>query len=201
MALYGAYKNGRFNEGAGKTLYRHTDGGSDNLSVVTHVMHWLLVWLGIFDEIIWFRFDAGHSHTELCDRFFSMIKRFFKIDGTARCERLDSFEDLEVQLRALFAKSSDGSTVELEYLFANWDFDHWFKECGSDAKKHLGGISFDNVFRYKYDPSAWNHDVYTKYLVFQKWKRHTDFINNMNKQREDKAIARMALVTAAYSTE
>ena len=39
----------------------------------------------------------------------------------------------------------------------------------------------------------------TKYLVFQKWKRHTDFINNMNKQREDKAIARMALVTAAYS--
>ena len=157
VALYGAYKNGRFNEGAGKTLYRHTDGGSDNLSVVTHVMHWLLVWLGIFDELIWFRFDAGHSHTELCDRFFSMIKRFFKIDGTARCERLDSFEDLEVQLRALFAKSSDGSTVELEYLFANWDFDHWFKECGSDAKKHLGGISFDNVFRYKYDPSAWNH--------------------------------------------
>jgi hypothetical protein len=44
-------------------------------------------------------------------------------------------------------------------------------------------------------------DVYTKYLVFQKWKRHTDFINNMNKQREDKAIARMALVTAAYSSE
>ena len=44
-------------------------------------------------------------------------------------------------------------------------------------------------------------DVYTKYLVFQKWKRHTDFINNMNKKREDKAIARMALVTAAYSNE
>jgi hypothetical protein len=37
--------------------------------------------------------------------------------------------------------------------------------------------------------------------VFQKWKRHTDFINNMNKKREDKAIARMALVTAAYSSE
>ena len=35
--LYSAYKNGRFKEGAGKTLYRHTDGGSDNLSVVTHV--------------------------------------------------------------------------------------------------------------------------------------------------------------------
>ncbi len=44
-------------------------------------------------------------------------------------------------------------------------------------------------------------DVYTKYLVFQKWKRHTDLINNMNKQREDKALARMALVNAAYSDE
>jgi N-acetylglutamate synthase-like GNAT family acetyltransferase len=156
MALYGAHKNGRFNDGAGKTLYRHTDGGSDNLSVVTHVMHWLLVWLGIFEELIWFRFDAGHSHTEMCDRFFSMIKRFFKIDGAARCERLDSFEEFEDELRKLFTKS-DGSTVELEYLLANWDFEHWFKACGNDAKKHLGGISFDNVFSYKYDPSAWDH--------------------------------------------
>lgn len=42
-----------------KTMYRHTDGGPDNVSVVTHVFHWLLVYLGIFDEIIWFRFEAG----------------------------------------------------------------------------------------------------------------------------------------------
>jgi hypothetical protein len=41
-------------------------------------------------------------------------------------------------------------------------------------------------------------DVYTKYLVFQKWKRHSDFINNMTKTREDKALARMALIVAAY---
>jgi hypothetical protein len=41
-------------------------------------------------------------------------------------------------------------------------------------------------------------DVYTKYLVFQKWKRHSDFINNMNKTREEKALACMALVVAAY---
>jgi hypothetical protein len=39
----------------------------------------------------------------------------------------------------------------------------------------------------------------TKYLVFQKWKRHSDFINNVNKTREDKALARMALVIAAYN--
>ena len=42
-------------------------------------------------------------------------------------------------------------------------------------------------------------DVYTKYLVFHKWKRHSDFINNVNKTREDKALARMALVIAAYN--
>ena len=157
MTLYSAYKNGRFAGDGGRIMFRHTDGGSDNLSVVTHVVHWLLVWLGIFDEFWWFRFDAGHSHTEICDRFFSMIKRFFKIDGAARCERLDGFEELEAQLRALFSTSDGSSTVELEYLLANWDFDSWFKECGVDAKKHLGGISFDDVFRYKYDPNSWAH--------------------------------------------
>jgi hypothetical protein len=26
---------------------------------VTHVMHWLLVYLGVADEIIWFRFESG----------------------------------------------------------------------------------------------------------------------------------------------
>ena len=27
----------------------------------------------------------------------------------------------------------------------------------NDAKKYLGGNMFDNVFSYKYDPSAWDH--------------------------------------------
>ena len=35
------------------------DGGSDNVSALTHVFHWLLVYLGVFDEILWFRFEAG----------------------------------------------------------------------------------------------------------------------------------------------
>jgi len=156
MTLYSAYKNGRFAGDGGRIMFRHTDGGSDNLSVVTHVVHWLLVWLGIFDEFWWFRFDAGHSHTEMADRFFSMMKKFFKIDGAARCQRLDGFEELETHLRALFSTSdSSSSTVELEYLLANWDFDSWLKDCG--VKRTLAGISYDNVFRYKYDPSSWAH--------------------------------------------
>jgi hypothetical protein len=84
------------------------------------------------------------------------MKKFFKIDGAARCQRLDGFEELETHLRALFSTSdSSSSTVELEYLLANWDFDSWLKDCG--VKRHLAGISYDNVFRYKYDPSSWAH--------------------------------------------
>ena len=55
--------------------------GADNASYVTHVVHWLLVYLGVFNEIVWFRFKAGHSHTEVADRLFSVIKRLFESDG------------------------------------------------------------------------------------------------------------------------
>jgi len=42
------------------------------------------------------------------------MKKFFKIDGAARCQRLDGFEELETHLRALFSTSdSSSSTVEL----------------------------------------------------------------------------------------
>ena len=58
MALSRAYDRGQLGPKV-KTIYRHTDGGSDNVSIVTHVMHWLLVYLGVADEIIWFRFEAG----------------------------------------------------------------------------------------------------------------------------------------------
>ena len=58
MTLYRAKRKGRLPAHV-KTLYRHTDGGSDNVSIATHILHWLLVYLGIFDEIIWFRFEAG----------------------------------------------------------------------------------------------------------------------------------------------
>ena len=39
-------------------LVRHTDGGPDNVAWVTHFFHWLLVYLGIFNEVLWFRFEA-----------------------------------------------------------------------------------------------------------------------------------------------
>ena len=58
MVLYRAKKAGKLPK-AIKTLYRHTDGGGDNCCQATHVLHWLLVYLGIFEEVQWFRFEAG----------------------------------------------------------------------------------------------------------------------------------------------
>ena len=58
MVIWRAYKSGRLMPHV-KTMYRHTDGGSDNVGYVTHILHWLLVYLGVFEEIIWFRFEAG----------------------------------------------------------------------------------------------------------------------------------------------
>jgi hypothetical protein len=58
MVLYRAKEAGRLPAGV-TTLYRHTDGGPDNVCHVTHILHWLLVYLGIFQEVYWFRFEAG----------------------------------------------------------------------------------------------------------------------------------------------
>jgi hypothetical protein len=58
MVLYRAKQAGRLPKNC-KTLFRHTDGGPDNTCHSTHIMHWLLVYLGVFEEIIWFRFEAG----------------------------------------------------------------------------------------------------------------------------------------------
>ena len=61
MTIYLAFETGNLKSHV-ETMYRHTDGGPDNVSVVSHFVHWLLVYLGVFNEIIWFRFEAGGSH-------------------------------------------------------------------------------------------------------------------------------------------
>ena len=67
-----------------KQFIRHTDGGPDNVAFTTHVMHWLLVYIGVFDELLWFRFESGHSHTEISDRFFALLKKLFDTDASSR---------------------------------------------------------------------------------------------------------------------
>jgi hypothetical protein len=156
LAIWRAKEMGRLDGQAGQCFYRHTDGGPDNLSIATHILHWLLVWLGVFQELIWFRFDSGHSHTELADRFFAMLKRLFATTrGAERAQRLDDFKHLEEEMHKTFKGSAEG--VELEYLFANWDLNQWFEFCHFQIDKDFGNISFDNVFRYTYDETCWNN--------------------------------------------
>ena len=79
-ALYAAQQKGRLQPHV-RRLLRHTDGGSDNVSKLTHIFHWLLVYVGCWQEVLWFIFDAGHSHTEIADRLFSLMKKIFETDS------------------------------------------------------------------------------------------------------------------------
>ena len=136
-------------------LYRHTDGGPDNVAWTTHFFHWLLVYLGVFDEITWFRFKAGHSHTEIADRLFSVIKQYFEADNTAaRVDPVGSFFELQHILTKAFAKSAEGSLFH--FHFCSWDIEQWLKDIGGFSEEY-GGYSEDLVFNYKYVPSLYRH--------------------------------------------
>jgi hypothetical protein len=147
-ALYAAQKGGRLKPHV-RRLLRHTDGGSDNVSKLTHIFHWLLVYVGCWQEVLWFIFDAGHSHTEIADRLFSLMKKIFETDSAAHVQGgVSTFEDLEERLKACFQKCPE--MKEIVYHFANWDFDSWLKGAVGFHKDDLQKISFDNVFRYLY---------------------------------------------------
>eukprot|EP00965_Chrysotila_dentata_P006570 214592-Pleurochrysis_carterae.AAC.1 len=45
-------------------IVRQTDGGSDNVTWVTHAVHYMLVREGAFDQIDWVRLKPGHSHNK-----------------------------------------------------------------------------------------------------------------------------------------
>ena len=103
-ALYSAFLNKRLHQHV-RCLIRHTDGGPDNVAKRTHIFHWLLVYVGCWEEVVWFMFDAGHSHTEIADRLFSLMKKLFETDSAATVKGgVTSFEDLEERLKSYFAK-------------------------------------------------------------------------------------------------
>ena len=147
MALWRAHCAGKLPKNK-KVLRRHTDGGPDNVTRPTHVLHWLLVYIGCFEDLLWFRFESGHSHTEIADRLFAMLKGLFESDNNARVLGVPDFPFLEAKMQEVFKSSKE--MLEVSYMLANWDFDAWFKSIGIDASNEFAGISFDNVFRYQY---------------------------------------------------
>lgn len=153
MTIFTAVKTGNLRSDT-DCFVRHTDGGPDNVSVVTHFIHWLLVYLGVFNKFLWFRFKAGHSHTEVADRLFSIIKRLFESDGAHRVNPIESFPDLIVKLEAAFA--SEAESCIFNWNFANWDLRNMMSEMNCVSSK-LSGISSKMVYQYSYDESLWEH--------------------------------------------
>ena len=87
-----------------------TEGRTTCLSSLTF-FHWLLVFIGCWQEIWWFMFDAGHSHTEIADRLF-------ETDSSASVQGgIFSFEELEDRSKETFQKCPE--LKEIVYHFAN----------------------------------------------------------------------------------
>ena len=137
-------------------LLRHTDGGPDNVAKLTHIFHWLLVYVGCWQEVIWFMFKAGHSHTEVADRLSSYapigsraMKKLFESDRSTHVEGgITSFEMLEDKLKETFDNCPE--MKEIVYHFANWDINQWLKGAVSFQESAMTQISAVKVYRYTY---------------------------------------------------
>lgn len=106
--------------------------------------------------------SCRHSHTEIADRLFSLMKRIFETDSSARVQGVNTFVDMESRLREEFGNCPE--ELRFRYNFANWNLEKWLGEmvagkvdsslfCGEFAR-----YSFDNVFKYEYKgASHWQH--------------------------------------------
>ena len=167
MTLFLAVKSGNLNPQTDRCI-RHTDGGPDNVSIVTHFIHWLLVYLGVFNEFIWFRFKAGHSHTEVADRLFSVIKSLFESDGANRVLPIEDFPSLIPKIEAAFKDEVESCTFN--WNFANWDLRDMMDNM-KVVSSSLKGISTKMVYRYTYDPELVEHGcVCVQYKTNVSWK-------------------------------
>ena len=97
---------------------------------------------------------AGHSHTEVADRLFAIIKRFFESDGAHRVQPIQSFPELIKVLETEFADEVEQCIFH--WNFANLDFKTMMQEMKVVSSK-LSGISSKMVYRYKHEEKLWSH--------------------------------------------
>ena len=93
-----------------------------------------------------------HSHTEIADRLFGLLKKLFPHgDAAHRVGGVPSFAALERKLIEEFQDCPED--FALEYHWASWDLDSWLSQMAPVDKSLFDGklarISFDNVFRYE----------------------------------------------------
>ena len=94
--------------------------------------------------------SSRHSHTEIADRLFSLMKRLFESDSGSRVGGVGCPSELMGKLDEVFADCDED--FALEYNWANWDIESWLaKMCPAEESLwdnvKLARISFDNVFR------------------------------------------------------
>ena len=163
----------------------HFCTGPDNVSIVTHFIHWLLVYLGVVNKIVWFRFKAGHSHTETADRLFSIIKRLFESDGAHRVSPIEDFPSLISKIAAAFENEVELSNFS--WNFANWDLRQMMKEMNVMSST-LQGISSKMVYQYSYVETLPEHGcVLVQYKSNISWKgnaREAEYSPIMRVERE-----------------
>eukprot|EP00965_Chrysotila_dentata_P135301 4473740-Pleurochrysis_carterae.AAC.3 len=145
-AFFGALLRAQELAKLGEVVYRQTDGGSDNDAIVTHVMHWLLVHMGVVEKVVWLRLKSKHSHN-LADRVFSMIwEKLWGKKGTG-CGCKSPWELEQIIKDAL--KSRLGET-EMAWHWANYDWDQWYRSCAC-VSSEFGDISKMRYWEYTYD--------------------------------------------------
>jgi hypothetical protein len=90
-----------------------------------------------------------HSHTEIADRLFSLMKRLFESDSRARVGGIGSVESLAQGIQAEFETCPE--SFVMDYNWANWNLEQWLSQMtpvdGSLFEGELARFSFDNVFR------------------------------------------------------
>lgn len=92
---------------------------------------------------------GSHSHTEIADRLFSLMKRLFESDSRTRVQGIGSFEKLAQKIQEEFQKCPE--SFLMDYNWANWNLEEWLSKMtpvnGALFEGDLARFSFDNVFR------------------------------------------------------
>eukprot|EP00965_Chrysotila_dentata_P063092 2090347-Pleurochrysis_carterae.AAC.1 len=106
-------------------IVRQTDGGSDNVAWVTHAIHFTLVKVGAFDEVVWIRLEPGHSHNPQ-DQTFATTKSIFLPFRGGGTGCASPFE-MEARLVEGLKKMNGG--LEMLWQLVNYDFTGWLDGC------------------------------------------------------------------------
>ena len=122
-----------------------SDGGSDNVAWVTHIVNWFIIHVGVFNFLWWLRLRAGHSHNE-ADGWFSLIQTEVLAVG---CN-----SPLELEARLVDSMKNVAGGCEALWQLSNYNFEAFFRGCVS---KEFGHYKDERFWHYEYDETLPEH--------------------------------------------